>query len=119
MAIRGIIKDPSLLPVLQASADTLAQCEKLFSLLDPSSVSASTAQSEELKLVVSQQQKHLFALLGHLRGQHRAVIRRVRETKSSTAEARQEIDRLHLQLQNLYYEHKHILDDLVACDSYQ
>jgi predicted metal-dependent enzyme (double-stranded beta helix superfamily) len=36
-----------------------------------------------------------------VRGQNRDAIFRVRDTKQSTAEARQEIDRLHLQLQNL------------------
>lgn len=118
MGVKEIIKDPSLLSVLQSSSATLVQCKKLLSLVDPSSSSASTP-TEELKLAISRQQKILFALLGGLRGQHRAVIRRVRDTKVSTAEARQEIDRLQLDLQNIYYEHKHILDELVACDSYQ
>ena len=119
MATRDVVNDPSLLPALQASTEASAQCQKLLSLLDPSSTTASSLQSEELRTTVSQQQRQLFTLLSELRGHHRAAIHRARETKGSTAEARQEIDKLHLQLQNLYYEHKHILDDLVACDSYR
>jgi hypothetical protein len=56
---------------------------------------------------------------GRLRGQNRDAIFRVRDTKQSTAEARQEIDRLHLQLQNLYYEQKHLTGEIAACEAYE
>lgn len=118
MAIRDIVAEPSLLPVLKTSAETREQCEKLLSLLDPTAEST-TSNPEEAILAASREQKQLFALLARLRGQNREAIFRVRETKQSTAEARQEIDRLHLQLQNLYYEQRHLTGEIAACESYE
>ncbi|KAE8311450.1 phosphatidylinositol-glycan biosynthesis class S protein-domain-containing protein [Aspergillus transmontanensis] len=117
MAVRDIVVDQSLLPVLNSSAVTREQCDKLLALLDPSGDSASS-NSQETVLVASREQKQLFALLARLRGLNREAILRVRETKQSTAEARQEIDRLHLQLQNLYYEQRHLTGEIAACESY-
>ncbi|KAI9924593.1 hypothetical protein MW887_006866 [Aspergillus wentii] len=116
MAISDIVSDPSLLPVLGSSAETLEQCTKLLALLDPTA--NATSDSQDTVLAASKQQKHLFALLAKLRGQNRDAIFRVRDTKQSTAEARQEIDRLHLQLQNLYYEQRHLTGEIAACESY-
>lgn len=118
MTISDIVTDPSLLPVLQTSAETREQCQKLLSLLDPSAQSPST-DPEEAVLAASKQQKQLFALLAQLRGQNRDAILRVRQTKQLTAEARQEVDRLHLQLQNLYYEQRHLTGEIAACESYE
>ncbi|CBF80964.1 uncharacterized protein ANIA_10644 [Aspergillus nidulans FGSC A4] len=111
-AIRDIISDPSLLPVLNTAAETRDLCHKLLSLLDPSGAADQLSESPQSV------QKHLFALLAQLRGQNRDAIFRVRETKQRTAEARQEIDRLHLQLQNLYYEQRHLTGEIAACQSY-
>lgn len=119
MAISEIVTDESLLPVLSTSAETLAQCQQLLSLLHPDSTSTDPTRASELPLAASKQQKLLFALLAKLRGQNRDAIIRVRNTKSATAEARQEIDRLHLQLQNLYYEQKHLAGEIAACESYE
>lgn len=116
MAISDIVSDPSLLPVLNTSAETLEQCQKLLSLLDPS---ANTSDSEETSLAAANQQKQVFGLLAQLRGQSRDAIFRVRDTKQLTAEGRQEIDRLHLQLQNLYYEQRHLSGEIYACESYE
>ncbi|TVY30467.1 putative THOC5 family protein [Lachnellula hyalina] len=41
-----------------------------------------------------------------------------RASPRRTPEARQEIDRLHLALQNLYYEERHLQGEIVACESY-
>ncbi|KAL2863548.1 phosphatidylinositol-glycan biosynthesis class S protein-domain-containing protein [Aspergillus lucknowensis] len=111
-AIRDIVSDPSLLPVLDSAAETRDLCQKLLSLLDPSITPDQNAESPQTV------QKHLFALLAQLRGQSRDAIFRVRDTKQRTAEARQEIDRLHLQLQNLYYEQRHLTGEIAACESY-
>lgn len=121
MAIGDIVSDPTLLPVLRASTQTQEQCQKLLSLLNPTADLASSEESspENPELVASKQQKQLFALLAQLRGQNRDAIFRVRDTKQSTAEARQEIDRLHLQLQNLYYEQRHLTGEIAACESYE
>lgn len=119
MAISEIVTDPSLLPVLQTSAETQEQCQKLLSLLNPTADVSSSEYPENPALAASKQQKQLFALLAQLRGQNREAIFRVRDTKQSTAEARQEIDRLHLQLQNLYYEQRHLTGEIAACESYE
>ncbi|KAJ5492537.1 hypothetical protein N7539_001283 [Penicillium diatomitis] len=118
MAIGELVTDDSLLPVLGTSAETLAQCQQLIALLNPDQVPTESAGLQELSLAVSKQQKILFARLAQLRGQNRDAIFRVRDTKHATAEARQEIDRLHLQLQNLYYEQKHLMGEIAACESY-
>ena len=119
MAIIGeIVTDDSLLPVLSTSADTLAQCQHLLALLDPNNAVPDPNAPAAL-LAASKQQKLLFARLAQLRGQNRDAIFRVRDTKQATAEARQEVDRLHLQLQNLYYEQKHLTGEIAACESYE
>ncbi|KAB8076166.1 Fms-interacting protein-domain-containing protein [Aspergillus leporis] len=117
MAVRDIVADSSLLPVLNSSAETREQCEKLLALLDPTGEFASS-NPQEAVLAASREQKQLFALLARLRGLNRDAVFRVRDTKQSTAEARQEIDRLHLQLQNLYYEQRHLTGEIAACESY-
>jgi hypothetical protein len=117
MKVNEIVTDPSLQPVLRTSAETLAQCHKLLSLLEPTS--SSSPPSQETLLEISKQQKFLFALLARLRGLNRDAILGVRATKQATAEARQEIDRLHLHLQNLYYEQRHLNGEIAACESYE
>lgn len=117
MAISEIVTDESLLPVLQTSAETLVQCQQLLAVLNPETCNAANLQ--DLSLAASKQQKLLYALLAQLRGQNRDAILRVRDTKQATAEARQEIDRLHLQLQNLYYEQKHLTGEIAACEAYE
>ncbi|KKA16735.1 hypothetical protein T310_9664 [Rasamsonia emersonii CBS 393.64] len=115
MTVHDIVTDPALLPVLRTSAEAHAECQKLLSLLEPTSTSP---PSQETLAAISKQQKIVFSLLAQLRGLNRDAILRVRETKQATAEARQEIDRLHLQLQNLYYEQKHLMGEIAACESY-
>lgn len=120
MTVRDIVTDPSLLPVLQISANAHTECQKLLALIDPTTATAtSNAPSQETILAISKQQKILYSLLAQLRGLNRDAVLRVRETKQVTAEARQEIDRLHLQLQNLYYEQKHLMGEIAACESYE
>lgn len=68
---------------------------------------------------LAKQQRTLYARLGELRNLNRNAILQVRETKQLTAEARQEIDRLHLHLQNLYYEERHLRGEIAACESYE
>lgn len=119
MAISEIVSDPSLLPVLTTSAETLAQCQHLIAQINPETAPTDPTALHDLSLAVSKQQKVLFALLAQLRGQNRDAVFRVRDTKQATAEARQEIDRLHLQLQNLYYEQKHLTGEIAACEAYE
>ncbi|KAI5284464.1 hypothetical protein KEM54_001307 [Ascosphaera aggregata] len=126
MSFDRIIVDPSLQPVLITSAETLAQCQHLLDLINPQSQSqtitnaTATASTDQNTLhAISIQQKKIFAHLAKLRGLNREAILTVRATKQATAEARSEIDRLHLHLQNLYYEQRHLNGEIAACESYE
>ncbi|KIV77794.1 hypothetical protein PV11_09574 [Exophiala sideris] len=116
MAIESLIKDASLRPLLQTSRATLAQTLSALSWLEENA--ATTNPSLDLKLDLSERQKILHAYLSKLRGQHRQAAFGARATKQETAEARQEVDRLLLQLQNLYYEQRHLMGEIGACEGY-
>lgn len=114
-----IVTDPYLQSVLDISTNTRQQCMNLIDLAEANAIAASQTQSLEVQLERSKQQKLLYSYVAQLRGLNRNAIIKVRDTKQTTAEARQEIDRLHLQLQNLYYEERHLRGEIMACDSYE
>lgn len=116
MAVEDLITDPNLRPLLQTSQATLAQTLSVLTWLEEHA--QATNPSLEQKLEVAQQQKILNAYLAKLRGQHRQAAFGARATKHETAEARQEVDRLLLQLQNLYYEQRHLMGEIAACEGY-
>ncbi|KAL8703064.1 MAG: hypothetical protein Q9201_003764 [Fulgogasparrea decipioides] len=99
--------------------DARQKCMDLVDLAERSATSASQTLPSETKVQLSQQLRQLNADLGDLRESSRESIFEVRATKQNTAEARQEIDRLHLQLQNLYYEERHLQGEISACESYE
>lgn len=112
------IADPALQPVLAAADSARTQSLAILDLLD--SYHASTdADPLAQQLELSTQQKRLHAHLAQLRGLNRKAVLGVRSTKQETAEARQEIDALHLQLQNLYYEQRHLRGEIAACEDYE
>jgi THO complex subunit 5 len=115
MAVDDIVTDPALKAVLETSKQTRDQVMELLDLMASNSASAS---SQELQLQVSKQQKLLLTYLAQLRRLHRDAHTSARETKAQTAEARQEVDKLHLQLQNLYYEQRHLQGEIAACESF-
>ncbi|KAI1101110.1 Fms-interacting protein-domain-containing protein [Jackrogersella minutella] len=111
-----IITDRNLTMALDASQDTRVHA---LSLVDHIAAAGPIeSASTELQLEISKQQKLLITNLARLRGLHRAAHFGARKTKSQTSEARQEVDRLHLQLQNLYYEQRHLQGEILACESY-
>jgi len=117
-----LVTDISLQSVL-ASAD-LARTQSLaiLDLLDAHHASSSTTTDSDPtahQLALSTQQKKLTAHLAHLRGLNRKAVLGVRSTKQETGEARQEIDALHLQLQNLYYEQRHLRGEIAGCEDYE
>lgn len=116
MAVKDLITDPTLRPLLATSQETLDQT---LSILNWLSENQADAPSQEAQLRLSKQQKTLFTLLAKLRGQNRRAAFGVRATKQETAEARQEVDRLLLQLQNLYYEQRHLMGEIAACEGYE
>ncbi len=119
MTITDIVTDPFLQTVLQTSTLTRQQCINLLDLVEAHPTPPGGSLPHEIQLQVSKQQKILYTYLARLRGLNRDAILRVRQTKQATAEARQEIDRLHLHLQNLYYEQRHLRGEINACESYE
>ena len=120
-AASSIVKDHFLQHVLATSSLTRDQCLTLVDLVSSHPHSAFETQTDSAaeELDLSKQQRLLYSYLSQLRGQNRSALRKVRETKQETAEARQEVDRLHLQLGNLYYEEKHLRGEVTACESYE
>ncbi|KAI4130772.1 MAG: hypothetical protein LQ338_001544 [Usnochroma carphineum] len=118
MASGDIVQDPFLQSVLGSSTQARQRCMDLIDLAERSAISSSQTLPEGTKLRLSRQQRLLDADLASLRDASRESILEVRMTKQSTAEARQEVDRLHLQLQNLYYEERHLKGETSACESY-
>ena len=116
---RDIVTDPYLQSVLATSLNAREQCVNLIDLVEAHATSTSQTPSVQAQLDISKQQQLLYSHLAQLRDLNRNAILKVRNTKLSTAEARQEIDRLHLQLQNLYYEERHLRGEIAACDSYE
>jgi len=117
MAVEEIVTDPALRAALEASVQTREQAIALLDLV--SSHSPTSPPSHEFQIQISKQQKLLLTYLAQLRGLHRDAHVGARETKALTAEARQEVDKLHLQLQNLYYEQRHLQGEITACDNYE
>ncbi|KAF8165330.1 Fms-interacting protein-domain-containing protein [Crassisporium funariophilum] len=56
-----------------------------------------------------------MALMGRLKSLHRAANTATRLSKEQTAEARQEMDQSHLNLQNLLYEKRHLEREIEKC----
>ena len=119
MAAEDIVTDSFLRSMLNASTHTLQECMNLLDLDENSALPATRFSSYNIQLEVSKQQKILQSHLSQLRGYNRSALLTVRDAKQITAEARQEIDRLHLQLQNLYYEQRHLRGEIAACESYE
>ncbi|KAK5045291.1 hypothetical protein LTR84_009397 [Exophiala bonariae] len=117
MAVDSLVSDPNLRPLLETSQATLAQTASVLTWLQQQPA-VPEQPSLEQKLELSQQQKILNAYLAKLRGQSRRAVFGARATKQETAEARQEVDRLLLQLQNLYYEQRHLMGEIGACEGY-
>ena len=116
MTVDSIVNDPSLVAVLKISEQARNQAHALLQLTDNAiQDGASTEQQAE----IAKYQKHLLTNISQLRGLHRCACLAARETKAQTAERRQEVDRLHLQLQNLYYEQRHLQGEISACESYE
>ncbi|KAH6853389.1 Fms-interacting protein-domain-containing protein [Chaetomium sp. MPI-CAGE-AT-0009] len=119
MTIDDHITDPSLASAVETSGAAREQAQALVDLV-AQAIAANTngPLPADALTEISKQQKLLNTNLAHLRGLHRAAHFRARETKSQTAEARHEVDVLHLQLQNLYYEQRHLEGEIAACEGF-
>lgn len=87
-------------------------CDQILSTMESS---GATEPSEDDRISRSRTHKLLNALMTQLKGLHRTAIMSAREAKETTSEVRREVDRLHLQLQNLYYEQRHLRGEINAC----
>ncbi|KFZ19165.1 hypothetical protein V502_03800 [Pseudogymnoascus sp. VKM F-4520 (FW-2644)] len=116
MAIDTVVTDPSLKAVLIASREARQQAIDLLTLTSSPTTAALPPATAALQ--ISKQQKLLNGYLAQLRGLQRQATFGARDIKAQTAEARQEVDRLHLQLQNLYYEQRHLQGEIAACEAY-
>jgi len=114
-----LVTDASLQSVLAAADSARTQSLAILDLLDSYHASADAADPTAQQLELSTQQKKLTAYLAQLRGLNRKAVLGVRSTKQETGEARQEIDALHLQLQNLYYEQRHLRGEIAGCEDYE
>lgn len=116
-AAAPLVTDPSLQSVLAAADLARTQSLAILDLLDAHHAADSDPTSQQLAL--SAQQRKLETHLAQLRGLNRRAVLGVRSTKQETGEARQEIDALHLQLQNLYYEQRHLRGEITGCEEYE
>lgn len=119
MAVDALITDPALASVIETSKAAREQALALVDLVAEAGVAAGNGPlSSEALATLSKHQKLLNTNLAHLRGLHRSAHFRAREIKGQTADARHEVDVLHLQLQNLYYEQRHLEGEIQACESF-
>jgi THO complex subunit 5 len=109
------IRDAGLASVLETTQTAHEQALMLADLV----ARANADSPADVRSEISKQQKVLNGNLAHLRGQHRKAQFMARDTKGNTAEARQEVDRLLLQLNNLQYEQTHLEGEIWACESFE
>lgn len=107
-----IVTDPSLLDCLAVGERTRVLCHQILSTVESN---GAAELSEDDRINRSRTHKLLNALMTQLKGLHRIAIMSAREAKETTSEVRREVDRLHLQLQNLYYEQRHLRGEINAC----
>ncbi|KAK1755169.1 Fms-interacting protein-domain-containing protein [Echria macrotheca] len=126
MAVESHITDPALAAALETSRAARDQAAVLVDMFAAASASHNSSSSSggggplpaAVLADLSKQQKLLMTNMAQLRGLHRVAHFRARETKAHTAVARHEVDVLHLQLQNLYYEQRHLEGEISACESF-
>lgn len=120
MTVDDHITDPALASVVETSRAAREQAQALVDLIAQTTAANPNGPIPADALIeISTKQKELNTNIAHLRGLHRAAHFRARETKSKTAEARHEVDVLHLQLQNLYYEQRHLEGEIAACEGFE
>lgn len=112
----AFVTDAFLQSVLQAAADARQQCLQMLDFIDQNRAAQPDLDAE---MQLSRQQKLLHSNLAKLRGLNRRALLETRNTKQQTQEAKSEIDSLHLHLQNLYYEQRHLIGDIAACQGYK
>ncbi|KAI5849985.1 Fms-interacting protein-domain-containing protein [Tricharina praecox] len=108
------IEDPTLQQCLEIAERTRQLCHRIVTTFESSNTSGDPDAQQNL-IERSRGLKQLNALLQQLKCLHRTAVMSARDAKDVTRDARQEVDRLHLQLQNLYYEQRHLRGEITAC----
>ena len=119
MVVDAHITDPSLVSVVDTSSAAREQAQALIDLVAQAVANTNGPIPADTLTEISKQQKLLNTNLAHLRGLHRTAHLRARDTKAQTAEARHDVDVRHLQLQNLYYEQRHLEGEIAACEGFE
>ena len=113
------IQDPFLQSILR-TVDSLR--EQTSALLDLVSQSRDRFSANGVPLVSTPEvlggQRKIADQVATLRTYNRHLARLARDTKATTGVSRAEVDRLHLGLQNLYYEQRHLVGEIAGCEEY-
>lgn len=113
--IANIVTDPFLLSILQTSTTVRSAS---LALLQKKAQESSAETTPDTDLADLRAQKSLLAHVGRLRGQNRNLAHTVRGIKAHTAASKSDVDTLHLSLQNLYYESRHLAGEIAACEDF-
>lgn len=114
---KNLVTDPYLLSILRTSTATREASLALLRITT-STPSDTDSDSESHNTSIIRAQKNLHAHLSRLRGQNRRLAHLVRSTKAHTSASKSEIDTLHLSLQNLYYESRHLAGEIASCEMF-
>lgn len=107
------IVDASLKECLALSEQTRIYCNNILDLINTDAEADVESPSSQIER--SRALKRLLAVMAQLKTVHRTNVMDARDSKQDSVLARQEVDRLHLQLQNLYYEQRHLRGEIAAC----
>ena len=119
MIVSDLVQDPFLHSTLAASVEARQESLNLVTALREKSRDGDETLTPADEKDLATLCKQLSAKSSYLRGLTRHGIFLVRQTKGDTAEAKSEIDALHLHLQNLYYEQRHLQGQILDCESYE
>jgi THO complex subunit 5 len=106
------LTDPSILHV----RDTINQIELVANRFLDLRSRPELSEDESRQLAVNQ--KKLTNLKIMLRGFNREMYLENRAVKTSTSEAKAQVDNLYLNLQNLKYEQQHLRSEIQDCKNY-
>ncbi|KAK8186009.1 Fms-interacting protein-domain-containing protein [Phyllosticta citribraziliensis] len=118
MESSDIITSTDLQSVLQAADAARTTAESILALLSSHADTRASDLPPADAQTLSTAQKELHAHLAHVRHLNRKALHSTRSEKAATAAARSTIDTLHLQLQNLVYEQRHLRSEIAACEAY-
>jgi predicted glycoside hydrolase/deacetylase ChbG (UPF0249 family) len=106
------LTDPSILRVHETIDQIKAVANGFLAL------KANPGTTERDQQQLSMDQRKLLNLKIMLRGFNREMYLQNRVVKTSTSEAKAEVDNLYLSLQNLKYERQHIRSEIQDCQNY-